>query len=434
MAQEYAFDRLARVLDNASANYLSEAQRRQRLAEQTLREDTLRQEGYDRADAVRNAGYAREDSVRDEQRKYLEAQKEREREQALIAAGFLTKKLGTNTPEEIDAAIAEQARRALMIRNDDDARRNFDATIRGNTLAELPAVTEAARAARAEAERKRKRTAFVEEFGDAKLTALEQEIASLQSMVIATPTEGELARARTLAGPPRNQSPEAVTEWENSVKTLADNMAQARVISAVPMLKDARLTYNELLKQGYVPRQQPTPAPAALTDPNAGDNPPPPSPQLAPTLDQRIAQQALGEKADKLWPRIASLYDEATLSDDAIRQRISAPVARRRAGATFSAPLVLGMASSAATQFPVDWENTAPTAKEQQQRLAAERAAQAKKQAEAAKLILQLTDYVPADPERRQKLAEMRARLNLQPTTAAAKQDNFAKVANTLAP
>ena len=411
MAQEYAFDRLARVLDNASANYLSEAQRRQRLAEQTLRADALRKEGYAREDSVRKEGYARADALRDEQRKYIEAQKALDRERELVKAGFLTKKAGTNTPEEIDAAIAEQARRALMIRGEEDADRA--------------------------AEREQKawewdRKRYTADAGDAELAELAEKIKVLEAQSNAEPTDDELKKASSLAGLPRNTSPEGQAEHLALVKTIAEQMAQRRSVSAALRLKDATSLYGSIRRGGNVPRAKaPAPAapaaPAALTDPNAGgEPPPPPEAPLTPMqqLKQRVAQEELGEQADKIWPQLATLFADVEVSPEELEKRISVPIRRPVRSSTGSYGMNLNS----------NYETTlAPTAAQRKQRLDAELAKQAEQREKAAKILATLRDYTPADADRRAEIDRWRALTNLQPTTAAAKQDNFSKVANSFA-
>ena len=411
MAQEYAFDRLARVLDNASANYLSEAQRRQRLAEQTLRADALRKEGYAREDSVRKEGYARADALRDEQRKYIEAQKALDRERELVKAGFLTKKAGTNTPEEIDAAIAEQARRALMIRGEEDADRA--------------------------AEREQKawewdRKRYTADAGDAELAELAEKIKVLEAQSNAEPTDDELKKASSLAGLPRNTSPEGQAEHLALVKTIAEQMAQRRSVSAALRLKDATSLYGSIRRGGNVPRAKaPAPAapaaPAALTDPNAGgEPPPPPEAPLTPMqqLKQRVAQEELGEQADKIWPQLATLFADVEVSPEELEKRISVPIRRPVRSSTGSYGMNLNS----------NYETTlAPTAAQRKQRLDAELAKQAEQREKAAKILATLRDYTPADADRRAEIDRWRALTNLQPTTAAAKQDNFSKVDNSFA-
>jgi hypothetical protein len=64
MAQEYAFDRLARVFDNATENYVGEQQRQRRLADERAyaERQLANQRAY--ADTTRDTGWAHDDAVR----------------------------------------------------------------------------------------------------------------------------------------------------------------------------------------------------------------------------------------------------------------------------------------------------------------------------------------------------------------------------------
>lgn len=68
MAQEYAFDRLARVFDNATENYVGEQQRQRRLADERAyaERQLANQRAY--AEDTRNAGWAHDDAQIKDQR------------------------------------------------------------------------------------------------------------------------------------------------------------------------------------------------------------------------------------------------------------------------------------------------------------------------------------------------------------------------------
>ena len=352
------FERLAAVLDNASANYLSEQQRQQQLADQRqyVVQQLADQRQYDEGLTNKNRAY--------------------EQEAALVKAGYLSKPVGKNTPEDIAAGAALAAQHALALRTENDAR------------------TKA---------------------GDDYANRLQAEFLKADAAADPTPTVAEINRARA-ANPPKSSSRADLQMAEEAAQQMAAQMAAQRAAFAMKDRDEIRYLLSDVIKKGHYPA-----APAALGAPAAPAPAPVPAPPAPATptalgLDEEVARGRITEEVDKAWPEIESDYTLASLGDDAIRERINKKVMRTQVS---SAPL------SPETSYFVD-----PSKAEIASRLIALRDDQKAALGRLAKRRPQLEKYASND-EARMQLAN--AILGLTKTEEAIKKNAFESTAATLA-
>ena len=425
------FERLAAVLDNASANYLSEQQRQQQLADQRQYAEERLDEGrtYDEGLTNKNRAY--------------------EQEAALFKAGYLSKPVGTNTPEEIAAAAALAAQHALAIRGDEDTARKDTADQRAHDAKKRGreeqgwALNPVKSQDRIDMEKmvdggmidfgkvaskmtdEELATAYAQTRADAikrgdsgvrYATQIEQEILNMQAQAGTGPTAAELSAARA-KNPPRSMSKEDREAAEQAAQQMAGDAALQRATFANVRLRELSNIREALIRT----KQFPTKIPAALGDPSPKDPPPdpappPPPPAAALGLDEEVARGRITEEVDKAWPDIESDYTLASLGDDAIRERINKKVMRTQVS---SAPL------SPETSYFVD-----PSKAEIASRLLTLRDNQKAALGRLAKRRPQLEKYASND-EARMQLAN--AILGLTKTEEAIKKNAFESTAATLA-
>lgn len=418
---ETPFERLAQVLDNASANYLAAEQRKARLADQR---------GYDGA-------------VLADARAYEQTQEAKQREQALIAAGYLTKPLGQNTPEEIATAVATASAHALAIRNEEaetrretGAKREHDAKARKReeqTWELNPVKSQDRTAMEKEVDGgmidfgkpaammtdEELGAAYAKTHADAikrgdsgvrYATQIEQEIQNTQALTDTTPTAAELRAARA-QNAPRSMSKEDREAAEQAAQQMAGQAAMQRAAFANVRLKGLTDIREALIRT----KQFPNEIPAALA-PQDSQTPPTaaPAPTTLPAalgLDDEVKRDVVRASVDKDWPQIHEDYQLAALGDDAIRERINKPMGR-------IARLSRG------SYDPVTF--TAPTPAVVAARLASVRADQDEARQRLRRRRGDLALYAPEDPERAKQLASI---LALFPQENAVTQNAFNSVA-----
>lgn len=413
---ETPFERLAQVLDNASANYLAAEQRKARLADQR---------GYDGA-------------VLADARAYEQTQEAKQREQALIAAGYLTKPLGQNTADEISAATANAAKHALAVTEagdaeraheaekrkreaegwkvnpvKSDARKGMEAEVDGGLLdfgkpaAEMTDEELIAARAKTHADNIKRANA-----GDDYANQIQAEFLKANKDSDPTPTIAEIAHARA-ANQPKSSSLADQQMAEQAAQQMAAQIAAQRAAFAMKDRDAIRYLMSDVLKKGHYPSM-----PAALgsnTDvgtSDTGSTPvPAPPPAAALGLDDEVKRNVISAGIDKDWPQIDADYQIAALGDDAIRERINQPtLARDRLSRGSYSPMVSRPATPA----------------EVAARLEGIRSSQAKAKQRLRKRRGDLALYAPADPERAKQLASI---LALFPQESAVTQNAFNSVA-----
>lgn len=438
------FERLAAVLDNASANYLSESQRQQQLADQRQ---------YAAQQLADQRQYA--EGLTNKNRAY-------EQEAALFKAGYLSKPVGKNTPEDIAAAAALAAQHALAIRNEEEstrkdaaAKRDHDAKQRereehGWALNPLKSDERKAMEAAvdggmidfgkpaskmsdeelAQANAEVKADAIKRaDAGRMRANAITAEIASIKQMGTA-PTDAERAAANR-RNPPKSSSLADQQAAAMAAETEAKMMAAERVKNAAWRLNDLSDELQRLYAAhvfpdaDFAPAALGTPVRAVSTEQALGDffgdldaqsTTMGKAPAAALGLDEEVARGRITEEVDKAWPDIESDYTLASLGDDAIRERINKKVMRTQVS---SAPL------SPETSYFVD-----PSKAEIASRLLALRDDQKAALGRLAKRRPQLEKYASND-EARMQLAN--AILGLTKTEEAIKKNAFESTAATLA-
>ena len=427
------FERLAAVLDNASANYLSEQQRQQQLADQ--RQYAAQQLADQRQYAAQQLA---------DQRQY-------EQEAALVKAGYLSKPVGQNTPEEIAAGAALAAQHALAIRTDEDDTRKDTAAQRAHAAAQRKREEEGWALNPLKSDKRKAMEAAVDggmidfgkpaaqmtdeeieqaytktradriaraNAGDDYANRLQAEFLKADAAADPTPTVAEINRARA-ANPPKSSSRTDLQMAEEAAQQMAAQMAAQRAAFAMKDRDAIRYLMSDVLKKGHYPA-----APAALGAPAdpapAAPAPVPATPAPAtPTalgLDEEVARGRITEEVDKAWPDIESDYTLASLGDDAIRERINKKVMRTQVS---SAPL------SPETSYFVD-----PSKAEIASRLLVLRDDQKAALGRLAKRRPQWEKYASND-EARMQLAN--AILGLTKTEEAIKKNAFESTAATLA-
>ena len=422
---ETPFERLAQVLDNASANYLSEQQRQQQLADQR---------GYAATQLADQRQYA--EGLTNKNRAY-------EQEAALFKAGYLSKPAGTNTPEEIAAAAALAAQHALAIRGDEDTARKdtadqraHDAKKRGREeqgWALNPVKSQDRTAMEKEVDGgmidfgkpaskmtdEELGAAYAKTHADAikrsdsgvrYATQIEQEIQNTQALADTTPTAAELRAARA-QNAPRSMSKEDREAAEQAAQQMAGQAAMQRAAFANVRLNGLTDIREALIRT----KQFPNEIPAALA-PQDSQTPPTaaPAPTTLPAalgLDDEVKRDVVRASVDKDWPQIHEDYQLAALGDDAIRERINKPMGR-------IARLSRG------SYDPVTF--TAPTPAVVAARLASVRADQDEARQRLRRRRGDLALYAPEDPERAKQLASI---LALFPQENAVTQNAFNSVA-----
>ena len=438
---ETPFERLAHVLDNASANYLAERQRQDNLADQRAyaAQQLADQRTYDEGLTNKNRAY--------------------EQEAALVKAGYLSKPVGQNTPEEIAAGTGLAAQHALAIRTDEDdtrkdtaAKRAHDAKQRereeqGWALNPLKSderkAMEAAvdggminfgkQASKMTDEELVQANAEVKadaikraDAGKMRANAIITEIASIKKMGTA-PTDAERAAANR-RNPPKSSSLADQQAAAMAAETEAKMMAAERVKNAAWRMNDLSDELQRLYAAhvfpdaDFAPAALGTPVRAVSTEQALGDffgdldaqsTTMGKAPAAALGLDEEVARDRITEEVDRAWPDIERDYALAALGDDAIRERINKKVMRTQVS---SAPL------SPETSYFVD-----PSKAEVDRRLIDLRGEQKAARGRLAKRRSQFEKYAPND-EARAKLAQ--AALALIGTEETVKQNSFEPVAS----
>lgn len=427
------FERLAAVLDNASANYLSEQQRQQQLADQRQ---------YAAQQLADQRQYA--EGLTNKNRAY-------EQEAALVKAGYLSKPVGKNTPEDIAAGAALAAQHALALRTDENDARTDTAAQRAHAAAQRKREEEGWALNPLKSDKRKAMEAAVDggmidfgkpaaqmtdeeieqaytktradsiaraNAGDDYANRLQAEFLKADAAADPTPTVAEINRARA-ANPPKSSSRADLQMAEEAAQQMAAQMAAQRAAFAMKDRDAIRYLMSDVLKKGHYPA-----APAALGAPAdpapAAPAPVPATPAPAtPTalgLDEEVARGRITEEVDKAWPDIESDYTLASLGDDAIRERINKKVMRTQVS---SAPL------SPETSYFVD-----PSKAEIASRLLTLRDNQKAALGRLAKRRPQLEKYASND-EARMQLAN--AILGLTKTEEAIKKNAFESTAATLA-
>lgn len=427
------FERLAAVLDNASANYLSEQQRQQQLADQRQ---------YAAQQLADQRQYA--EGLTNKNRAY-------EQEAALVKAGYLSKPVGKNTPEDIAAGAALAAQHALALRTDENDARTDTAAQRAHAAAQRKREEEGWALNPLKSDKRKAMEAAVDggmidfgkpaaqmtdeeieqaytktradsiaraKAGDDYANRLQAEFLKADAAADPTPTVAEINRARA-ANPPKSSSRADLQMAEEAAQQMAAQMAAQRAAFAMKDRDAIRYLMSDVLKKGHYPA-----APAALGAPAdpapAAPAPVPATPAPAtPTalgLDEEVARGRITEEVDKAWPDIESDYTLASLGDDAIRERINKKVMRTQVS---SAPL------SPETSYFVD-----PSKAEIASRLLTLRDNQKAALGRLAKRRPQLEKYASND-EARMQLAN--AILGLTKTEEAIKKNAFESTAATLA-
>lgn len=427
------FERLAAVLDNASANYLSEQQRQQQLADQRQ---------YAAQQLADQRQYA--EGLTNKNRAY-------EQEAALVKAGYLSKPVGKNTPEDIAAGAALAAQHALALRTDENDARTDTAAQRAHAAAQRKREEDGWALNPLKSDKRKAMEAAVDggmidfgkpaaqmtdeeieqaytktradsiaraNAGDDYANRLQAEFLKADAAADPTPTVAEINRARA-ANPPKSSSRADLQMAEEAAQQMAAQMAAQRAAFAMKDRDAIRYLMSDVLKKGHYPA-----APAALGAPAdpapAAPAPVPATPAPAtPTalgLDEEVARGRITEEVDKAWPDIESDYTLASLGDDAIRERINKKVMRTQVS---SAPL------SPETSYFVD-----PSKAEIASRLLTLRDNQKAALGRLAKRRPQLEKYASND-EARMQLAN--AILGLTKTEEAIKKNAFESTAATLA-
>lgn len=431
------FERLAAVLDNASANYLSEQQRQQQLADQ-------RQYAAQQLADQRQYAEGLTEGLTNKNRAY-------EQEAALVKAGYLSKPVGKNTPEDIAAGAALAAQHALALRTDENDARTDTAAQRAHAAAQRKREEEGWALNPLKSDKRKAMEAAVDggmidfgkpaaqmtdeeieqaytktradsiaraNAGDDYANRLQAEFLKADAAADPTPTVAEINRARA-ANPPKSSSRADLQMAEEAAQQMAAQMAAQRAAFAMKDRDAIRYLMSDVLKKGHYPA-----APAALGAPAdpapAAPAPVPATPAPAtPTalgLDEGVARGRITEEVDKAWPDIESDYTLASLGDDAIRERINKKVMRTQVS---SAPL------SPETSYFVD-----PSKAEIASRLLTLRDNQKAALGRLAKRRPQLEKYASND-EARMQLAN--AILGLTKTEEAIKKNAFESTAATLA-
>ena len=482
-------DRLARVLDAQSADYVSEMRRQRDMAQ--AREQELIDAGFltkplgkntpediaaavqakaafaltGRQDVERKRGVEAETDALRLRRMKQEADDYRSRdqlrEQELVDAGYLTKPVGRNTPEEIAAAENSKAVFAQGKRANEQSIEDFNAWKRGkekdsyrspqrqakeqvveNSLvphtkapsdmsdAELDAAYSAAVADVIE------RAGRGEKFAD----GVQEQVAAALKDLDGVPTEADVARAKASLGRPRSMSQRDLAEWEQQAMQLAQQAAQGRQVVSMRNLKYLRGLQEQLAAKGRFPTANPLVAPGTTpggTTPGTtqasdsdisgfgnggpGKGGPGGAPAALSPLEAEVNADAAAEEAARKWPEIAALFQTATTTDDALRQKIAADKTVMRSK---PASLLQVMAASPyGNPFYVDEPvSVAPTAVEKRDSLADEMQKIAAARASLSAFGPQARAYRPSDPAQAAMQQQIIKFINsLTPPAAAAK-------------
>ena len=454
------FERLAAVLDNASANYLSESQRQQQLADE-------------RAYAQRQLTEART---------YEETMAEKERaraqEKALIAAGYLSKPLGQNSAEDILAATAKAAQHALAVteagdaeRKDAAARRDHEAAKRNREAEEwkLNPVKSQERIAMekvvdggmldfgkpaAKMTDEELTDAFTktradnikrDAVGDDYANRIQSEFLKADAASDPTPTIDEIKRARA-ANSPKSSSMADRQMAEEAAQQMAASIAAQRAAFAMKDRDAIRYLMSDVLKKGHYPTAPAalgTPVRAVSTEQALGDffgdlDAQSTTMGKAPAalgLDEEVARGRITEEVDKAWPEIESDYTLAALGDDAIREQINAPITRTRLKPRSTLGLMAASPYDPNPAYEQEAYEDRPNAAEVDSRLLVLRDKQKAARGRLAKRRSQFEQYVPktADAEQMRRAQIAKAILGLTKTEEAIKKNAFESTAATLA-
>ena len=368
----------------------------------------------------------------------------------MVKAGYLSKPVGKNTPEDIAAGAALAAQHALALRTDENDARTDAAAQRAHAAAQRKREEEGWALNPLKSDKRKAMEAAVDggmidfgkpaaqmtdeeieqaytktradsiaraNAGDDYANRLQAEFLKADAAADPTPTVAEINRARA-ANPPKSSSRADLQMAEEAAQQMAAQMAAQRAAFAMKDRDAIRYILSDVIKKGHYPA-----APAALGAPAAPapapapvPAPPAPATPTALGLDEEVARGRITEEVDKAWPDIESDYTLASLGDDAIRERINKKVMRTQVS---SAPL------SPETSYFVD-----PSKAEIASRLIALRDDQKAALGRLAKRRPQLEKYASND-EARMQLAN--AILGLTKTEEAIKKNAFESTAATLA-
>ena len=431
---ETPFERLAKVLDNASANYIGERQRQDNLADQRA---------YEAQQLADQHKYAA--GVLADDRSYREGIDARKREQALIDTGYLTKPLGQNTAADIAAAVEKASADALATRSEADSTRKDAAAKREHEAMQRkreeagwalnPVKSDERKAmesavdgcmidfgkAASQMTDEELNAAFVKaradsirraNAGDDYANRIQEEFVKANAAADPTPTVEEIKRAR-MANPPKSSSLADRQMAEEAAQQMAAKIAEQRAAYAAADRTASRYLMSDVLKKGHYPTAPaalgvPTPAPAEAPAPVSD---PAPTAPAALGLDDQVKRNVISAGIDKDWPQIQEDYQIAALGDDAIRERINQPTLTR----------------SRLSRFEYEPAISRPaTPAEVAARLEGIRSSQAEAKQRLRKRRGDLALYAPADPERAKQLASI---LALFPQESAVTQNAFNSVA-----
>ena len=456
------FERLAAVLDNASANYLSESQRQQQLADQ--RQYAAQQLADQRQYAAQQLADQRtyDEGLTNKNRAY-------EQEAALFKAGYLSKPVGKNTPEEIAAAAALAAQHALAIRDEEaatrkdtaakrdhdakqrereeqgwalnplksDERKAMEAAVDGGMINFGKPASKMTDEELAQANAEVKADAIKRaDAGKMRANAIITEIASIKKMGTA-PTNAEIAaaNARNL---PKTNSLEDRQAAMAAAAIEAKAMAEARVQNAGYRLSDLSDELQRLYAARVFPDAEDAPAALgapvsteqALGDIDAQSTTMGKAP-AALGLDEEVARGRITEEVDKAWPEIESDYTLAALGDDAIREQINAPITRTRLKPRSWLGLMAASPYDPNPAYEQEAYEDRPNAAEVDSRRLVLRDKQKAARGRLAKRRSQFEQYVPktADAEQMRRAQIAKAILGLTGTEQAVTQDAFNSVA-----
>lgn len=452
MAQEYAFDRLARVFDAAAANYVAEDQRKTRLADErnyakSIRDDErnysadVRDEG--RTYAETQHGKARTEQVEDDAR-----QDHRALVNELVRGGLIAP-ADINDPAKVAAAathLSPAAKQRLadfpnLLKDVRDMASTTDmsAVLKGRNLEdlsyeELASVAGSGRSVQAD------QAKIYGEEGAALRVKLEgaqaaYDLAVSQTDLLPTPEESQAAESQL------NPSGKNDEGTQMLVQARAEEIAKLRAVGAKSRADSLGRTLSSLTTQMRLLETSARNKTPYQRTPVA---PPPPEKPLAPPdtrdameimldpdgskararaakakasvgggIDQRnhfaakAAQEAAAAQQAERLRSFGSIYAGATTTDDAIAKQIDAV---RKPPSGFRSPFDAGFS-------PLPSELTTEEKSERMQRALATRDSTAEEAKQLGSAIIAGIESVPA--EQRPELLRQLASLGITPPAAA---------------
>ena len=456
MPNENPYDRLARVFDNAVANYTEEAQRKKLLAENearrlALRDEALKDRDEERTYAEKQRAARRSEDVADrtEARGYAEEQRQKIRgenredtlwtnEQSMIAAlvqeGFLNP-ADRKDPAKVAAAWAQltpEAKQRVQDRKqaiDDIVKMVGQFGTMGVPGAETPELLQGDAVFQVAGALRQKAAATKQRFGEtaAKLMQdgdrLQTEYNQVSQLIDPTVTQEDIQAAARKYGPKA-----AAPEYQEMIAADAEKIAVARATAANAKARalagqinaaTSRLgTLDNLSRAGvYLPESAPATAPAAPAAPAQPDaevdpltaifgakakgaKPQPqsaPQPQEFNPFAEAAAKEQNAEKARRAAAQFIDLYPSASRTNEQLQASVNTttrPVLHSGVGSPFSS----------SWWFP---EANATEKAEHYTSVANRRDADKQK---AAELFAAFKDYIDLLPEdQKQQIAQMSA-------------------------